>query len=139
MSCSPVVRPTILESLSDKALKDWVSANAGVGVGLEVLLKPLRQLSLEMMMETLSERDRDIEQTWLLLDHVNYSIASNLDDQVGIKISPSDFSSLAADRWETVLGDHYHETRLIHRVWVRLTRRLFVQQRQNTNFERRSC
>ena len=89
-------RPTILESLSDKALKDWVSANAGVGVELEVLLKPLRQLSLEMMMETLSERDRDIEQTWLLLDHVNYSIASNLDDQVGIKISPSDFSSLGS-------------------------------------------
>ena len=50
-------RPTILESLSDKALKDWVSVNAGVGVELEVLLKPLRQLSLEMLMETLSEND----------------------------------------------------------------------------------
>ena len=106
-------RPTMLQSVSDKALKDWVAANAGVGVELDVLLKPLRQLSLEMLMETLSEKDRDIEQTWLLLDHVNYAIASNLDDQVGVKITPSDFSALAADQWETVLGDHYHETRSI--------------------------
>ena len=33
-----------------------------------------------MKMETLTTSEQDVERTWLLLDHVNYDIASNMDD-----------------------------------------------------------
>jgi hypothetical protein len=106
-------QPTILEGVTDIKLKDWVSSNAGTGTELNVLLTPLRQLALERLMGTLEQAERDVEETWLLLDHVNYAIASNMDDTIGVKIAPKDLADLTAGKWETVLEEHFYATQRI--------------------------
>ena len=64
-------------------------------------------------MATLEKEVQDVEETWLLLDHINYAIASNMDVSTEVRITPGDFEALAADRWETVLGDHFYSTQKI--------------------------
>ena len=50
------------------------------------------------------------EETWLLMDHFNYSVMSNMDTTLGVRISPTDIEGMASGKWEGVLNDHYFST-----------------------------
>ncbi|MEC8378679.1 MAG: hypothetical protein VXZ96_00075 [Myxococcota bacterium] len=108
-----IPNPDLIQSVSDEGLKQWVQQNKAKGIEPNVLLEPLRRLVLQELMGTLEKEVKDVEETWLLLDHINYAIASNMDVSPEVRISPGDFEGLAAERWESVLGDHYYSTQKI--------------------------
>ena len=105
--------PTFFEGITDDDLKKWVKENHKEGVELNVLLTELRYMAIREVMSKMNSNDRDMEETWLLLDHLNYEIAVNLDDQPGVKIPPQTFSGLTSGKWESVLGSHYYSTSFI--------------------------
>ena len=53
------------------------------------------------------------EETWLLMDHFNFMMMSNMDTTLGVRISPQDIEGLASDKWEGVLSDHFFSTQKI--------------------------
>ena len=110
--CLDILKPNpdLIPALTDEGLKQWVQENKARGIEPNVLLEPLRRLVLQELMATLEKEVQDVEETWLLLDHINYAIASNMDVSTEVRITPGDFEALAADRWETVLGDHFYST-----------------------------
>ena len=106
-------RPTLLTGVAQEELVKWIEENAGTGVDGNIILKPLRQMALQEIMSSLPELTRDKEETWLMLDHFNYSVISQLDNTVGIRISPSEITDLVAGQWEGVLSSHYYQTKKI--------------------------
>ena len=106
-------RATQLTGVSQEAFEKWIVDNTKPGVDGNVILKPLRQMALQELMASLPQVTRDKEETWLLLDHVNYAVISQLDNTVGIRISPADITGLVSGQWEGVLSDHYYQTKKI--------------------------
>ena len=98
-----IPNPDLIQSVSDEGLKQWVQQNKAKGIEPNVLLEPLRRLELQELMGTLEKEVKDVEETWLLLDHINYAIASNMDVSLS-KTSPGDFEGLAAERRGPYLG-----------------------------------
>ncbi len=106
-------RPTLIKGLSDQDLVKWIGDNSAPGVDGNIIIEPLREMALQHLMGTLSEGDRDVEETWLLLDHFNYEVISNLDSTLGIRVAPTDVTGLVSEKWETVLTDHFYSTQKI--------------------------
>ena len=107
-------RVSFIEGVSEEQLKGWIDANLEVGRDGNVILAPLRQLALQMLMaKVVPENFRGQEETWLLMDHLNYSIASNMDTTVGMRVAPTELADLTSSKWESVLKDHYYATQRI--------------------------
>jgi hypothetical protein len=106
-------RATSVNGLSDSDFIKWIEENGLPGVDVNIIVPQMRKLALRRLMSTLSNKDRDVEETWLLLDHFNYEVISNLDSTPGIRVSPSDITGLTSEKWEGVLKDHFYSTQKI--------------------------
>ena len=75
---------------------------------------PCTNWTLEALMERVVPEDVAAqEETWLLMDHFNFMMMSNLDTTPGVRISPQDLEGLASDKWQSVLSDHFFGTQKI--------------------------
>ena len=103
-----------IEGTTVEELNGWIENNLITGRDGNVLLSPMYQLTLQAMMEEVVPAEIVAqEETWLLMDHFNFMMMSNLDTTLGIRISPQDIEGLASDKWEGVLSDHFFSTQKI--------------------------
>ncbi|MAA77914.1 MAG: hypothetical protein CL916_01540 [Deltaproteobacteria bacterium] len=106
-------RPKLIKGFRDQDILEWCEENIMPGREIKILQGRLRNMVLRRLMETLASEKRDEEETWLLLDHVAFEIAQNMNNDVGALIAPQDFADLTASKWETVLGLHGYSSSLI--------------------------
>lgn len=105
---------SFIEGLSVQELNAWIEQNLLPGRDGNVLLSLMYQMTLQMLMDQVVPEDMVAqEETWLLMDHFNYSVMSNMDTTVGVRISPTDIEGMASGKWESVLSDHYFSTQKI--------------------------
>ena len=103
-----------IEDTNPEALNAWIGSNLMTGRDGNVLLSSMYQLTLQMLMDKVVPEDMVAqEETWLLMDHFNFMMMSNLDTTPGVRISPQDIEGLASDKWEGVLSDHFFSTQKI--------------------------
>jgi hypothetical protein len=105
--------PTLIKGFQDQDILAWCKQNIRPGGEVKILQSRLRNMVLRKLMEALSEEKRDEEETWLLLDHVAFEIAENMNSDIGAFIAPQDFADVTASKWEEVLGLHGYSSSLI--------------------------
>jgi|GEM_PF-5351311 len=97
-----------LEGTTSEDINAWISTNLLPGRDGNVLLSSMYQLTLQMLMDKVVPEDmRSQEETWLLMDHYNFSLMSNMDTTLGVRVSPLDLEGMASEKWEGVLSDHF--------------------------------
>ena len=106
-------KPSLIKGFTDKDILEWCTENIMPGRELKILQTRLRNMVLRKLMENISKEKRDEEETWLLLDHVAFEIAQNMNSDVGSLVTPQDFAALTALKWEEVLGLHGYSSSLI--------------------------
>lgn len=105
---------SFIEGLSVQEINGWIEQNLLPGRDGNVLLSSMYQLTLQMLMDQIVPEDMIAqEETWLLMDHFNYAVMSNLDTTVGVRIAPTDIEGMASGKWESVLTDHYFSSQKI--------------------------
>ncbi|MEL6349128.1 MAG: thrombospondin type 3 repeat-containing protein, partial [Myxococcota bacterium] len=103
------IRPSAapIEALSDTYLEDWIRENREGG-DLSLMRLQIKQLAMQLLMDELSQSERDRVETYLLLDQLDESIYLQLDPQVDI--TPGDMAGLTSDSWQGVLEQHNYST-----------------------------
>ncbi len=103
-----------LEGTTTEEINGWIGANLLPGRDGNVLLSSMYQLTLQMLMDkVVPEEMRSQEETWLLMDHYNFAMMSNMDTTPGVRVSPLDLESMASEKWEGVLSDHFFSSQKI--------------------------
>ncbi len=103
-----------MEGLTPEEINNWISVNLMPGRDGNVLLSSMYQLTLQMLMDKVVPEDmRSQEETWLLMDHYNFAMMSNMDTTLGVRVSPADLEGMASDKWEGVLSDHFFSSQKI--------------------------
>jgi hypothetical protein len=103
-----------IENTDAEAINAWIGNNLMTGRDGNVLLSSMYQLTLQILMDKVVPPEMVAqEETWLLMDHFNFMMMSNMDTTLGVRISPQDIEGLASDKWEGVLSDHFFSTQKI--------------------------
>lgn len=99
-----------LPSLEREELAAWTREALVPGADRERFVIELQRLGLALMVSQLPAEERDRVETWILLDHVEQDLASNLDETGEIVLSPGELAELSAASWASVLQRHGHRS-----------------------------
>ena len=99
-------------------MNTWIENNLMPGRDGNVLLTPMYQLTLQALMDQVVPENKVAqEETWLLMDHFNFMMMSNMDTTPGVRISPQDLEGLHQKNGKVCFLITLPRKRLI-KVWV---------------------
>ena len=94
-----------MHKLDDQSLKSWAESAAYPGRAL-FLQRYLKRMGLRLLVERLTEQEKDELETNILLDHVNSQIVSTFDSTPGALATPAELEDAASGNWAATLSSH---------------------------------